>query len=288
MREQALLAVIVMASTLSMNTWAAKKSKDAKRGKKAPQYLIENNSPTTSMDKAWNLWASGNLSSNFNQADYERSLDSTFEAGGSYKLTPDFKLTSYFAVIKDYQGERKTQVQNGYLGQQYSAYQFADSKGKVILESRGYLPLNKKARENQGLITRLYAAPKVIYSFGIVTATAKSALAKNIHSYRQAKDGSSNTSWIWTNSLNVDFQLLPKLSFSTYFLNSHSWNYNKRRLPDVFEMGQSLDYSVDDNWTLSLGHTIGGNTFKSNGVDSNFKIFDKRESTFYSAISCSF
>ncbi len=54
---------------------------------------------------------------------------------------------------------------------------------------------------------------------------------------------------------------------------------------ETFEHSEELAYEINDNASLAVGHNLGGSLFKSNGVDSNFKVAGNQDSKIYANVT---
>ncbi len=241
------------------------------------------------VSKPWTVDANLNTSSNLNSpSSSKNNLNSTFEAIGRYNLGQGTTLNAYGAVIKNHKGDRKSELQNAYGGATHRIHSFDDNKGLFFTEGRVYIPLNKDNRKGDGFITRLYAAPILSYTLGDFKTVLRSAFSKNFHEYQERTNGKVNTSHSLGNSITLIYTPAKWVSFDAYFLNTNSWSYYGNRRPDTFEMGQSIGLTLSENLGLTFGHVLGGNSFRSNGVDSNIRVFDRRDSTVYAELNVSF
>lgn len=235
------------------------------------------------------------LNSNLEKDKNKKSITSTVELINSLKLENDYKINLYLSAIKDYQSEQKTELQNGYLGvvKKVLSIDETDLAHTLSLEARAYLPLNQQAANDDSFRTRAYLAPILNLngeSIGInnLSISLKSAYSRNFYQYNENKEGTANTKNTWSNSASLNYNFSDKFSISAYYLHQTSHNFKNRRLPDRYEIGESLDYSITKNFSLEIGHIIGGTTYKYNGVDNNINLFNKNDSTIYSACTFSF
>ncbi len=199
-----------------------------------------------------------------------------------------------FRIIgnKELTNQQEASLSNSYFG--YSNKFFRPNDELYVSgELRAYLPTNKDSRQVESLQTRAYGAFRTSYSLSQmelsnVTLAWKISGFRNIQEFKRNSEGNPNTAFGLGNLFSVDIGVTEKVSFSTYIVNSQRWDHQNIRKGDAFEFGNALSYQVESNIGLEFGHTIGGNTFKANGVDNNIKIFNKDDSTIYTTLQYSF
>jgi hypothetical protein len=77
------------------------------------------------------------------------------------------------------------------------------------------------------------------------------------------------------------------LSVFGYFARRIGWTYRDTR-NQAFEVSEELNYSMNKNFTLILGHTNGGAALAANGQDSNVMIINENDSIVYAGLGIAF
>lgn len=113
-------------------------------------------------------------------------------------------------------------------------------------------------------------------------------VSRRFHEFKTRIDGSNNTETIVSHQLFFSYSFNSKFSFSNIFSNFHVWNAQGNRTQDFFYMGQILDYNINRNFTLSLGHDLQDSTFSYNGQTYNLAVYDLDQSMFYTYLTYRF
>lgn len=243
--------------------------------------------------KDWSLYSSLETRSSLESLDQSKSvLEMSLELMPSYQLQNDSKLRAYFAATKELQGTREQNLANAFIGHSQKLFSI-NPDASVSSDIRGYIPLNETSKKDETLQTRLYLGLSLNGNLAIPyiessSITVKVSGYRNIHEFETSRSGNVNTQYSVSEYLGLNLQMTKDFSFSTYVTNSQYFSYLNNRKPDVFEMGQAISYALTQDTELSLGHTLGGRTFKDDGVTNNIELFNEKDSTIYTSISINF
>ena len=243
--------------------------------------------------KAWGLGTSVSLNSTVDKPDaFEHSVASSVTISPSYKLSKHFTLMGNFGVVKNLDGLLEERLQNGFVGLSFplAKHQQIVTVGGSL---RAYLPLDEDNRDFDTFRTAVQAGTNTnvdlkVIGLKYVSLSYGNSLTRNVFKYKQDRRGGPNRQYVFTNSLALTYTPKEKLSFSMSFANTHSWSYSNNRLADMFSIGQSISYAVTPQLSIAVGHTNGGTTFTSNGVDPNVKLFYDYTSMVYSSLAYRF
>ena len=243
--------------------------------------------------KNWSLYSSVETRSSLETFDQARNvLEMSLELMPAYKFQNNSKVRAYLAASKELQGSREQSLSNAFIGHTQKLFNM-NSDTSVSSDIRGYIPLNEDSIKDESLKTRIYLGLSTNSNLAIPyiessSLTLKISGYRNIHEFETSRSGSVNTQYSLSEYLGLNLQLTKDLSFSTYVTNSQYFSYYNNRKPDVFEAGQSISYAITQDIEMSLGHTLGGKTFKDDGVTNNIEFFNSKESTIYTSLSINF
>jgi hypothetical protein len=209
---------------------------------------------------------------------------STFSA--IYNLQNGYRLASSISFIKDFTGERKTLLRDSSVR---VIHNFGDIFERVSLAGTGSirLPLSKASHTTAGLITGFTATPTFIIKVSDFVPGLglfyTPSLTYNVHEYKIASTGESNTQFITNNNITLGYSFLEKFYLQISNSYGRTWSY-AGNTNDSFSFDQSVLWSAGSGFTLLAGHNIGGSALAVNGQDSNLQLFNSRESTFYGGL----
>lgn len=117
-------------------------------------------------------------------------------------------------------------------------------------------------------------------------ASAGITLGRNFHKFEEDINGAVLNQYSSNQNLNLGY-VLSNWSASLIFVNRSRQTY-KGNTKSSFELSEEIGYSVNDNFSLALGHTNAGSTLKANGLDSNIELIDENSSMIYGTIGFSY
>lgn len=217
---------------------------------------------------------------------------STISLSAVYKVTKTSILSTSFVYEKQLNKTRNEKFSDSSIG--YGDLIKTFDNGLALTGSvSAIIPYDKDKRKMTSLITGVAVKPTLEYGFkslGIEGLKAKySALfLRSFYHYETMSTGQSNTQYQLTNRFQVNYSFLENFGAEVSFANTNKWSFKGNRRGDTYSMGQSVSMGLNKNMAITLGHEIGGSTFKYNGVDSNIDFYNKDKSIFYMNIGLQF
>lgn len=212
-----------------------------------------------------------------------------YQAGGRFQIAPAYRINSNLkasatlTILQDMSSpERKTAFANTKLAVSHTPIRLTDDTS-LILVGGGRLPTNSDDRRektyNGGLLTEsLLLTQWAPRGFTFTTITGL-YLVKNFHTYDRDSRGEVNMDNQAMAYFGVEKYLTPRISLTLdgdYTLAT-AYNGSRRTL---FDIGQSLTYE-GDGYSITIGHTNGGDALQANGTDYNVRVFDQNTSVVY-------
>lgn len=207
----------------------------------------------------------------------------------TYKLSEKTSLSLYLWAEKALSGERQFNVQDGYLGVGHSIATVGPVSYSVI--ARNYIPLSKNSKDNTHLQYQFMIGPQARIKFDNLGVPGLTVLVRPyfnyyIHKFTTSLTGQSNTQYAFFQRVIIGQSFTDKISVSLDNIYWKSFTYGGKT-KDTFYLDQSVSYTFNDNFSMSLGHLIGGSALAPDGQSSNIEIFDERQSNYYVGIEWS-
>ncbi|MDD0853300.1 hypothetical protein HBN50_09330 [Halobacteriovorax sp. GB3] len=247
-------------------------------------------SESTSAVKNWNVSVSSTTSASVVEADsYDNYVNSSLSARLSYKLNDRLTAQSSVAAAKEMKGARKQYFSSAYLGLSGLIKSF-NSDISLSGLTRVYLPVNANSRRDTTFNGRVMAGLSGSFNLAklglkYVSLTLSSTGAKNFHEFKRTRTNSPNTNYYVTNTAALGYAPFKKVSFSFYFSNTSRWDYENKTKGDTFSMGQSVYWALEQGFSISAGHDLGGLTYGYTGDSLDVALFDKNKSSVYTSVS---
>ena len=223
--------------------------------------------------------------------DESRNLTSNIIASFNYRLSRKISTSFSTGLNKSHRGEQKLYLINSSGSLSAPLYRYRNL-ARLSGDIRLYLPTHKPSYKGQSLRSRFSLSPRLGIDLsqldGVVRLkhtylSLKSVYTHNFYRFKTSYRGSPNTRHSIQNTLGVSYTGIKGLLLSASFGNIHSWSTLGKRKPDAFGMSQEVSYQVIPSSSLSLGHSIGGSTFKDDGVTSNIEFFHPNKSYVYTS-----
>lgn len=109
---------------------------------------------------------------------------------------------------------------------------------------------------------------------------------RNFHAYEEDINGSVLNQYSSNQNLSLGYSI-GDWSVSADFINRSRWTY-KGNSKSSFEISEEIGYSINDNYSVAIGHTNAGSTLKANGTDSNIDIYNENTSMVYGTLGISY
>lgn len=153
------------------------------------------------------------------------------------------------------------------------------------------LPLSKNSNEFAGLITGLRFNPIIsMNASGLIEGLSviyRPSFIYNIHQYEQRVDGDSNYQYSINQRVTFLYPIVENLYLALDNTYIRSYSYQGSQV-DFFSFDQSLSTNITKSLNLFFGHNIGGNALAINGQESDVRIYDIEDSSYYIGISYQF
>ena len=224
-----------------------------------------------------NLYRSGSINKSTG-ADFDATVAATY-SGTKYSLNA--------TATKALTGERQLDLNNAFLGAARSLYKFNDSLS-LSGTARVTIPLSEASKDYQRQITGVSLAPKLTWKsdFGLSAAYSASGLV-NFHQYETSLTGASNYQYVIGNAVALTYEFgsgIYAYANATYS-KLITYQGNTR---DSYRFIQMLGGPIAKNVDLGIGHVLGGSPLAANGIETDIRFFDSRDSTVFGMLTISF
>ncbi len=166
---------------------------------------------------------------------------------------------------------------------------FKDQTSVLIYSLITLLPVSQNSIKRDQLQTALSArilfATEPTDGQGISFNTSVS-VGRNFHAFSENINGQVLNQYSSNQSIGLGYGI-SDFSLSWSFLNRSRLTY-QNNTKNTFEMSEELEYSVNDNFTLAVGHTNAGKGLKDNGTDSNIELINENTSVVYGTLGLTY
>ncbi len=237
---------------------------------------------------------SANFSSNLKKVDStEYYADSSFGLSSNYNLSKIYSSSISLSAYKELTNQRLSYLNDAALTFKakinknvYKLINLSSAKASVVI------PLSENSRKNTSLQTAISIAPTVVIDLskssipklGIIYIPS---LKYSLYKYAISAYGSSNNKYSLSNTLVFSYTYSDKISISATNVYSRSYTYTGIS-QDSYYFDQSINYQLNPQVGITIGHSIGGSALASNGTDQNINIFDSNQSSVHSGLSYTF
>ncbi|MBL6990164.1 MAG: hypothetical protein ISR65_10320 [Bacteriovoracaceae bacterium] len=218
------------------------------------------------------------------------TISSTLKLNVGYAFSDKYKLTSQFQLNQQLNYYRESSLGNGSIVLNRNLKEILSYTNGTLAVGL-VLPLNKDSRVGDELVTAVLVSPSLSHNFkylGLPELSLNFSMAymRNFHGHRYKKSGTINTQQSLSESLAIQYAFSKKLNFSISAGAQQSWSYNDHSNANNFSLGEEISYQLTPKLGLAMGHMLGGDLYKYNGVDLDIALFDPDRSTVY--ISCGY
>lgn len=98
-----------------------------------------------------------------------------------------------------------------------------------------------------------------------------------LYQYESANGGELLTKYSWSQVYGVSYAY-EAYTLSVNFTNVSTWDFAGDKGNDSYLWVETLQYAIDDVWTMSAGHINDGTTYDYLGAQNNVQFYDKRRS----------
>ena len=204
----------------------------------------------------------------------------------SYKFNPNYRATVSASLLQDFEGGREGLLSNAKAT--VTRVPIKISQDSFIIPAAGArLPTNVKDRKDNSFVGAAIAEATLLTNWTFkdspFTTLYAVYLTKNFHEYERGREGNDNTDYSIINYFGVEKYLTSKLSI--LIDGDYSFARTYRGNPkSLFSIGQSLSYEFTRDFSVTVGHSNGGNMFQANGTDYDVQVFDENRSIVYANI----
>ncbi len=246
---------------------------------------IDNLGNAKSDEVTWSSDITMTYSSNLNKpdsvnfasaADFEGTMAAVFK-GTRFALTT--------SITKNLTGEREANMNNASISAARSLYKF--NKELSLSGSTSVLiPFSESSRDYQKQITGISVATPLIWRSNAWRLSYSPSLRKNFHETKTSLTGASNYEYILGNSVSAlyQFSIGAYAQASASYSRLYTYRNNQR---DNYRFTQVIGYPID-NFDIAIGHVLGGSPLAVNGVETDIRFFDSRDSTVFGMLTVSF
>lgn len=108
-----------------------------------------------------------------------------------------------------------------------------------------------------------------------------------LYEYQFANGGQILTKRALSQSYGLSYEW-EKWTGSANFTNVTSWDFDGNQENDSFLAVETIQYRIDDFWSVQAGHINDGNTYDYLGARNNVRLYDKRRSQVFVGASYKF
>ncbi len=213
--------------------------------------------------------------------DYRKRTSSNFDIRPVIKLENGLRISSSLSFTKDLENERELTLNDSYLA--FSKGISFDNGMNLGTSVAIGLPISEYSRYESTLESSIKITPNLNYSYKKFNAGLGLSFTQNKHASEVSASGSSNSQTIYTTFGDVGLSFSDQISVSASASYTKSYTYQKNER-DSYSIEQSLSYSPNAAFGLSIGHAIGGNVLSVNGRDSNIEIFNSDASSVFMSV----
>jgi len=217
----------------------------------------------------------------------EKAFSSLSSVAFNYSFPNSYRLFSSLNIAKDFTGERELLVRDSALGlSKFLGKVFA--RTQLNLVGSITLPFSDFSRQTEGLRTRLRISSTFITDLGHLLDGLRMFISPSythsLHKFKTRSTGESNPQHTVGSSLVFGYSFFEKFYFQAFNFYSRNWTYQGKSR-DFFSFDQSLNYSLGSGITIYGGHNLGGSALAVNGTNSDVRVFDADESSFYLGVN---
>jgi len=210
-------------------------------------------------------------------ADLEASFAATY-AGTKYSISA--------STTKELTNQRELHLNNAYLGAARSLYKFNDELS-LSGSTKITIPLSEAAKDYQRLKTGISLTPTLSYKpvAGLSISYSPSA-QMNFHEYKISLTGASNYQYVAGNTLAASYSFSSGVYVYANASYSRLFSYDGNT-KDSYRFTQLIGLPLGQ-YEISAGHVMGGSPLAANGVETDVRFFDSRDSTIFAVLTVGF
>jgi hypothetical protein len=211
----------------------------------------------------------------------------------NYAIDSKSSLRTIMSGNKKLHDDREADFTGGWVGYVRNKI-YKNDFMSTQLQLRAIVPTSEEDRQNtsrQSGVSLALVSPISLARLGherggmlwIAGAT------RNIHRFTTSASGESNIEYQLNNFLIYSFSLSERTYFNLSGSLVNAINYNGRKLDDRYDFAQELSYAINKDLLVGIGHSNQAQLINNQvGMDQNFEIFNKKNSTYYVSLFYSF
>jgi len=133
-------------------------------------------------------------------------------------------------------------------------------------------------------LTAMINPDRLLSGLNVVTVFS---LARLVHQYDTATDGSVNTEYSTRQTLSLSYDWPSGFTLVGVFTHGNAMTY-QNNIRESFEHYEEVEYQISKTFGVALGHSNAGSILKANGVDSNVALVDDNTSMVYASLTVVF
>lgn len=214
----------------------------------------------------------------------DNSSGVTYTTGFRYKLSSKRNFWAFGRLSKRFTGEERFDPLDTIL----RVEQVLDQK-ILSMSTRARvdvtLPTNEFIREQTSFVGALGGQLRLtkVLPYKLFFALNNN-LRWNFHDYRVSELGIANIQASASTLATLSYAATPKIQTTV----SLGWSLAKsyeNTFTDFYSIDLSASYVLTDQWSILGGWTTAGSPFTADGQNSNIRLFDERDTTFYFSLT---
>jgi hypothetical protein len=213
------------------------------------------------------------------------------EAQGRLTVAPSYKYKNYRATLSVPLLQKFDHGNEGIMGNAKATVTHLPIEltqdTSLIQAAGGRLPTNVKDRHDSSFDGALLTETSILTNWNIkdvpFTTVYGLYLTKNFHDFTRSRFGKSNLSYSVVNYFGVEKYVTRKLSFLIDGDYTYARTYDNS-MRTLFSIGQSATYEFSNDFSVTVGHSNGGDALQANGTDYDIQVFDANRSVVYANV----
>lgn len=236
----------------------------------------------------------GRSNSLYNYQDGTEETSNDYSASLGYKLTENWKASALVKYSQDAKNSENDDFAGASLSFSRAGTDVWNKRLKLTPSISLGIPVSK-AQKFASLQTSIGAGIRAAVNSDYLFSEKMSlsfgaAVTRNLHTYDTAKSGRVNNQYSSTQRIEAGWAFTEKLSVSALVVHYNTLSY-QNTLREFYMHNEEIAYSVNDNWSVALGHQLGGPSFSvwtDSQQDYNFLLTDDSASYVYGSLTYAF
>jgi hypothetical protein len=214
--------------------------------------------------------------------DVSHSSSTSLTIAPSYKISKKVKVAGSLTLIRDYENqEEPNQVNNAKVTLSHS--RIVIGQGWFVTPAvAGTAPTSRVAREDLRLNGSFSLEPRLSYApeNSKFSGFYHLSLNRNFHEQTLSRGSSPNLEYSYTSILGAEYEVIPKLAFTLmgrYTIGKTYRNFQREH----FSIMETINYQINDELGVEVGHSNSGSAVKPNQRDSNIAVLSDQGSTLF-------